>query len=388
MYKVDNQKIGNHLDELIKSKGYPSARQFAIAYLKCREDNNEPSGQEIQNMQNRLSQIINGNYGIQLEDFPIFSKLLGVSAEEILSGGTDFAPAPGRITNYRIAHSDATEEWETYVNRDDKPFLNPDEFNKTIIDYALEGGNYQFLKYLMDKGYIWFVGDNRDEYCLGFGAGTSVERRNFSNLDLLDIRMKENDDLRFKMIALAMDNRDFDMLETLKAREIPELYMLNIHLFRIKELSYTENVKQMIKKIAGSDNVVLSYFFSEFEIKPTKYCNALGGKFFFPYAGNVLECMIEKDRIQSSRRFLEKAIDHNRAVWNQIQNCMNKAREYYKKLYEKSLPIFDDTIEKSIISDYYYNAEAGNLVSYAALVPDLPDNRVISNVIHVDAQIE
>ena len=42
--------------------------------------------------------------------------------------------------------------------------LNPDEYDKTAIDYALEAGNYPFLKYLTEKGYIWFVGEDKKEY--------------------------------------------------------------------------------------------------------------------------------------------------------------------------------------------------------------------------------
>ena len=30
--------------------------------------------------------------------------------------------------------------------------FNPDEYDKTAIDYALEAGNYPFLKYLTEKG--------------------------------------------------------------------------------------------------------------------------------------------------------------------------------------------------------------------------------------------
>ena len=65
----------------------------------------------------------------------------------------------GSFSAYSIAFSKDPAEWEAYIQRDDKLILNPDEYDKTAIDYALEAGNYPFLKYLTEKGYIWFVGE-------------------------------------------------------------------------------------------------------------------------------------------------------------------------------------------------------------------------------------
>ena len=191
MFKTNNVKIGKYLGDLIKSSEYKNDRQFCIAYLKLRDGEANPD--DIQKMQNRICQIKNGKKGVQIEDLPIFSDLLGVSIEEILSAGTALAPAPNRKTNYSIAFSKDPVEWKAYIQRADKLILNPDEYNNTAIDYALEAGNYPFLKYLTEKGYIWFVGDDKEEYYPGFGAGTSIKRRNIGFLDPLDSRMKSQD---------------------------------------------------------------------------------------------------------------------------------------------------------------------------------------------------
>ena len=53
------------------------------------------------------------------------------------------------------------KDWDSYINREDKLILNYDEYGKSVIDYALEFENYDFLKYLMNNDYIWFV-DNGD----------------------------------------------------------------------------------------------------------------------------------------------------------------------------------------------------------------------------------
>ena len=129
MFKTDNTKIGKYLADLIKNSEYQSDRQFGIAYLKLRDGEVNPD--DIPKVQNRICQIKKGNKGIQIEDLPIFSELLGVSIEEILSAGTALAPVINRKSNYSIAFSKDSSEWESYINRDDKLILNPDEYDKT-----------------------------------------------------------------------------------------------------------------------------------------------------------------------------------------------------------------------------------------------------------------
>lgn len=155
MFKTDNTKIGSYLAALIKNSKYKNDRQFSIAYLTLRDGAANPD--DIQNMQNRICQIKKGKKGVQIEDLPIFSELLGVSIENILSAGTALVPASTRKSNYSIAYSKDPAEWESYINLESKPILKPDEFDKTAIDYALEAGNYPFLKYLLEKEYIWLI---------------------------------------------------------------------------------------------------------------------------------------------------------------------------------------------------------------------------------------
>ena len=151
MFKTNNEKIEKHLGNLIKNSEHKNDRQFCIAYLTLRDGEANPD--DIQKMQNRICQIKNGKKGVQIEDLPIFSDLLGVSIEDILSAGTVLTLVLNRKTNYSIAFSNDPSEWEAYIKRDDKLILNPDEYDKTAIDYALEAGNYPFLKYLTEKGY-------------------------------------------------------------------------------------------------------------------------------------------------------------------------------------------------------------------------------------------
>ena len=79
-----NEQIGTYLKSLI-DKQYTSARQFGIDCLKL--EGHSVENDDIARMSNRLTQITKGNKSIQLDDLPVFSKLLGVSYEEILSAG-------------------------------------------------------------------------------------------------------------------------------------------------------------------------------------------------------------------------------------------------------------------------------------------------------------
>ena len=386
MFKTDNTRTGKHLSDLIKNSEYKNDRQFGIAYLKLRDGDANPD--DIQKMQNKICQIKKGNKGIQIEDLPIFSELLGVSIEDILSAGTALTPVLNRKTNYSIAFSKDPAEWESYIQRDDKLILNSDEYDKTAIDYALEAGNYAFLKYLTDKGYIWFVGDDQKKNYFGFRTGTSIKRREVGFLDTLDSRMKNQDDLRFKMIALAIRDKDFEMLNTLRAREIPLLYTISPILhwtLKCKHLPSSANVEQMIESIAASENTAISYFLDEFKTEAES--NGRRSTFVFPYAGRVLDKLIIGKRIAEGKRFLEKAIVHNKKVQKKLKKLVEKSETSCKE-FNSGLPnssYYDDTyVKRETWREYYFYADTGFVAYY---MPFYTKNTTgfITNVINVTA---
>ena len=393
MFKTNNVKIGKHLGDLIKNSEHKNDRQFCIAYLTLRDGEANPD--DIPKMQNRICQIKNGKKGVQIEDLPIFSDLLGVSIEDILSAGTALTPVLNRKTNYSIAFSKNPDEWEAYIQRDDKLILNPDEYDKTAIDYALEAGNYPFLKYLTQKGYIWFVGDDKKEYYSGFmedgyysgfGAGTSIERRKLGSSDILGIRLKSQDDLRFKMIALAIRNNDLEMLSVLHAREIPLLYTITPILHRTlkdKLLPSSLNVEQMIDSIAASENTAISYFFEEFETEAA--INSLQSTFVFPYAGQVLDALISSKRIFEGKLFLEKSIEHNKRVQKKLQKLVDKSKASCKEFYNAASDkyYYDESyFRREAWREYYFYPKNG-FISYHMPFYSKNTTGFITNVINV-----
>lgn len=260
MFKVkSNDEIGEYLEKIIDDK-YVSKRKFCIAVLREKDD--ELSDENIRKMQNKISQILKGKKGVQTYDLPIFCKLLDKSCEAILSAGEVFVPEVNRMTNYLIAFSEDENEWKKFVERDDKLILNPDEYGKNAIDYALEFKNHRFIRFLIDEGYITLIlqektGTGFLEYV--FGAKTSIKSRDFDyNRDYYLLSRLHSIDLRQSIIELALEYKDIELLHRIHARETPELYRGGAF-GKVEPCEY-------IDSLSKSDDKILEYFTDEFDI--------------------------------------------------------------------------------------------------------------------------
>ena len=376
---ADNEKIGAYLKRAINKKGYKSVRQFGKAYL---EERNMPTDTEkIQNMSNRLSQILKGKKGVQLEDLPIFTKLLDMSCEEILSAGKCFATSANHLTNYSIAASKNRKEWKAYIKREDQLILNIDEYGKTVIDYALEFENYDFMKFLMDNEYIWFVGpDEIDLFNYNFGAGTSIERNPLliQNTNLLDVKMKEQYDLRMKMIILAIKQGDIKMLTDLRARELPSLYQACCYSCTPAECDkyYDE---ELITALISASSDILEYFSNEFEITDRI---GMSNRFMFPFINKLLDSLIENGN-DYAPRMLKNAIEHNCYVFTKLTELLATTTNYYKQVHTDIFSyeqIRNDIIKKIRHDiDFFDN---GDLVSYRNANAE---DGIITNIVRVNS---
>ena len=365
MFNVaDDKKIGEHLSMLILDR-YASKRKFCIAYLKTAsmEINNE----EIQKMANRFSQITKGKKSIQTYDLQIVTKLLEVTAEEILSAGQHFVPRGNRVTNYSIAFSKDEDEWTAFIDREDNLILNPDEYGKNAIDYAIEFKNHAFLKFLMDKKYIWFDSGNSKDYIMTFGAGTSIKRREIQNIDthLLE-RLGMKDGLRMDMISLAIENNDSKMLNELRARELPELY------YRVNYINYSSTNyvdfdnrydENTVRHISNASDEVFDYFTDEFDIQ-THTGRIL--KFLYPSISQVLDFAIENHHPRTEFA-LKNAIKHNRETYDELRQLIENFIQVELEDRRYSSEIFLDGVKPDILRgvlDYYDCIENGNIVRF------------------------
>lgn len=380
---ADNEKIGIYLKEKIGEK-FKKQRHFCKRYLEC--EGKELNDDEIRKVQNRLIQIIKGNKSIQIYDLPIFCELLDVTCEEILSAGENFAESSKRMTNYSIAFSNDENEWLKYINREDKLILNSDEYGNTVIDYAIRFKNYKFLKFLIEKGFIWFDCGDCNKYALTFGAGTSIEKRKFAGIDdALQYDLATEDELRKEIIALAVQNKDIDILDKMRARELPTLYVEAHYLSGSYPNIKKYYNKNLVNSIIEADYEIIDYFTDEFEIiDHVKYKDKSKRfhTFMFPFISDVVNGLINNNS-SFTEIALKKIILHNQKTYDLlidlIDNCiatnLDRCNFEHTEYYEKE-------ITKSVLKYFDYNDD-GNIVSFS---DTLNTKGIITNIVYVDAE--
>ena len=376
MFEVkDQEKIGDFLNDMIKKK-YGTTTDFCREYLKVSDSENDENA--LTNLKNRISSIVHGKKDIQLYDFPVFTQLLDVSCEEILSAGDVRSFNENHMTNYQIAFSHNEKLWEVFINDDKTPFLNPDEYDKTVIDYALELKNYDLLKYLMDNGYIRFVSKTPEKDCwLGFGAETSVKRRQDSNFKTLEERLAEDDGLRRKMIVLAIEKGDIVMLDELRAREIPPMYRLRTGGNKATDFEKFYDA-DMVEALSKADEAVLDYFSKEITVI-TSFKNT-PQKYMFPSIGILLEKLIA-NKNKCTEAILNRCIEHNRNTYVFVKEIVERQIDYYHRCY------FDYFKDGNIISVLdsqrkFRDDVKDGIVTNIIKVNSQSDSFVISNLIH------
>lgn len=324
--EVNNEIIGDYLSKKILSR-YKSIRQFCIAYLKL-QNTDEVHDESILRMQNRFTQILKGKKAIQTHDLPIVCDLLGMSCEELLSAGKCFVPTSSRVTNYDIAFSKDPAEWQQYVDRPDKLILNFDEYGKSVLDYAIEFKNYELLKFLVEKEYINFVfpDDKHLSYMSEFSADTSIKRREIEHIDILSSRLNFSDSLRISMITLAIENKDYDVLEKFRAKETPMLYEISEYISSVDPL-YKCNTPALVEAISNAPDEVLDYFLQEYDVNIDPKRNM---KCFFVYQhlDDLIHVMIKRKDARA-KRVLEAAIKHNQRVYSKLCSMIEKPIKYY-----------------------------------------------------------
>ena len=331
MFKVkSNEEIGAYLKKIIDEK-YESVRKFCKAMLL--EKNEELSDENIRKMQNKISQILKGKKGVQTYDLPVFCKLLDKSCEAILSAGEVFVPEVNRITNYLIAFSKDENEWKKFIEREDKLILNPDEYGKNAIDYALEFKNHAFIRFLIDEGYITLILQEKAGVTMGdyvFGVKTSIKSRNINlgcNIDYYLFSQLNSTDLRQAIIELALEYKDIELLRRINARETPELYIGGV--FRKVEPC------EYIDSLSKADDKILEYFTDEFDINVPIYRadknDFITRTVIFPSVAELTRALISNKSV-FAKTALEKISRHNANVYYQLKDCID---ESIKKNHEQ-----------------------------------------------------
>ncbi|MDE6852133.1 MAG: hypothetical protein K2J67_06545 [Lachnospiraceae bacterium] len=208
----------------------------------------------------------------------------------------------------------------------------------TVLDYAIKFSNYDFLKFLVNKNYIWFDSQKDNDYVMTFGAGTNIQRIKFVERDNgvfirkpdkndLQYKIATEDQLRMYIISFAADHSDLHMLKKLRAREIPELYYKAHYLSCACPDFNAQYDKNMVSHIAKSCDKVLNYFTDPFEIRDRiRYKDGSNRKhiFVFPYISQLLDMLI-KNNSPFLERALEKSIEHNESTRKKLELLIRKS---------------------------------------------------------------
>ena len=376
-----NEEIGAYLKKLILSK-YPSCRQFCVAYIDLimgfSDDPQDQCSEEIRKLANRLSQILKGKKSIQTYDLPIFSELLGVSCEQMLSAGAVAKPITNRRTNYNIAFSTDERDWIEYVNREDCIASYADEFGKTVVDYAIEFKNYGFIRFLIENGYITLISDDKGYVDFNFGASTTLkvrpyEARTFQN------ELYENKILRTQIISLALENSDYDVLYEMRAREFPpQLTMRTILPTNIKFSEYYDG--NFIEAILNSKTEAVQYFCEEYYVVSRLQKEEF--LWMFPFLDKLIVAAVKKNSSKANM-LLDAAIKHNEDTYNALKKAIlqvakqNKADFYGNRGFQEVIA--------DVLCDCYHISEEKNVISfYCYWVED--SQRVATNIICADVK--
>lgn len=371
-----NEEIGAYLKQLILSK-YPSCRQFCIAYFELIKMENYPEElvlDEIRKLTNRLSQILKGKKAIQTYDLPIFSELLDVSCEEMLSAGAVHKPISNRRTNYNIAFSKNKIDWIDYINREDCIAAYADEFGKTVVDYAIEFKNYGFLKFLIENEYISFVSQQGGIQELNFGAASNLKTRDYQQ-HTFNEELYENKLLRTKLIALALESNDDTVLEELRAREVPT--QLTMTVYDCSAVKFNEYYDEhFIDVILKSKSKVFKYFCEEYFAESIWYKEHF--KWIFPFFDKLIEKAV-KQKNDRTEILLDVAIAHNKDAYDNLKKSVLKAAKQLKVLYGDRG--FTEVIN-NVLRDFHLNEERNVFIFHCYSVRE--SEPVARNIIKVN----
>ncbi|MBP3918389.1 MAG: hypothetical protein J6I50_04380 [Clostridia bacterium] len=376
----DDCKVGAYLRQTIYQK-YDSIRKFCRAYLELKDGST--NDEEIRKLLNRFSQILKGVKRLQIDDLPYTTELLEVSCEEILSAGKVHVPISSHMTNYDIAFSHDRELWERYMKREDKLFLNCDEYCKSVIDYALEFKNYDFIKYLISEKFIWFVDISKWGYWgFTYGAGTSVERREIGYIDThTPLEIQYQDELRIKTIALAIENEDFDILDLLLAREMPKMHQASMTGYPDINLQERKNM-ELIHAIALSNDQIINYFSQEFIVKNQQKED---NTFLFPYLTDVIEEMLINGKTDSAELCIRRAISHNKKAFETLTKLIKKSYEFQKESLEFDTADMEDYLMQQTLYNFRFDTN-NNIVSFFYNPAKYEHVGFVTNIIHAESK--
>ncbi len=360
-----NRDIGEYLFDCMRNKNYISVRQFA---KDCLERKGKIINEEtIRRESNRFYQIMKGEKRIQQEDLPYVCDMLDITCENLLSAGRNEIPREKRMANYNVASSADPAEWEKYMNIEGRPCLKADEYGKTILDYAVEFGNFDFVNYLFENDYLTTEKKTKALGTFSIECSLPVIGEKIgsdSSMCHLSTELEHSYKLQCGLAALAVRSENYELAKKLISREIPrdakETAALHREIIRNGDLKFPE------------------WLTEEHEIT-TKIIN--NSDFIYANLGDLIKCAVDKCADDKIIDFLiEKAVNHNSKVIENLKKhmyeCSDDAYVFRKDLHLVEFDSVKSSENKPM--RYFYIANAVCVNSESAKVSEI--NRLYKNI--------
>ena len=325
-YDIKSEEVGQYLDKLITRK-YKFRKDFCRDFL----DMFGKTDEDTQPEESHFGKIVSGDIELPIYDLLPISEILGVSCEEILSAGKEKVPTSAHITNYDIACSDDYYMWKRLLSHGCT--LCFDEFKKSVIDYAFEKKNILLFKYMIEEDIIWLIADKEKDIYYRKNDDFEVDYNLFkygskSQNSFWEFELKKEDRLRTKIIFLAIESGNSEVLDMLRARDSAEFeYIVSMPGYNTSYVAIVNEgfAKLVSDAVAESEsNSVLDYFSSEYEMKNNSYTVVC------PFYSQIIETLIQKERYDRAEIYLKRAIDHNKKIYELIQKNLDE--EYKIKI--------------------------------------------------------
>ena len=387
MFQLEsNEKIGSYIGELIQQKGWTD-REFCRQYVKI-VGNQESFEDDVNRLANRVSQIKKGTKSIQIYDLPIVTILLGVTCEQLLSAGNVEVKDRLHLTNYQIASTKDPKVWEMFFNDEYSPVGNLDEYNKSIIDYALEFHNYELIQYVINKGYITFTENYDCPTDVSYFAHTTLVKENMFYRNDIRNQILNSHNLYNRIVCEAIKHADVEILRNMHANACETLNQLS----PIGLCPYTFHdciESEVLEQLLQADSKVLDYYLEDIKIVNKYTKKTYRSKVMSPYVYDLVNLMVKKNH-PYTKEALRIVYQHQQWVYTKfkkmVQELNRKHIEEFDKLYDSS--IYSEQfieqkhkeIEHEEIYDLRYYKGTHCIQSYDFVYRI----GMVSNIIHID----
>ena len=198
-----SSEIGNFIKERLEQLNMKSSN-LAEELAKAKGKNYTKD-----NLRDLVYKWVNGQRTPGIDYIYYLSKILKVSIEEMLVAGEVCERYESRpFTLYAIAKSNNFEQLDEIMKTPTSDGsivgINYDEYDKTILDYAVEFENIEMIKYMIEKEYLQFQ---------TYGSHITTTIRIGGQCSYLEMTNK--------IIMLAIKYDDVELFSSIIARETP-----------------------------------------------------------------------------------------------------------------------------------------------------------------------